>query len=82
MSYRLDYSEEARSDVRRLPGNYRQRIRRLILALSERPRPIQAVLLRGSENIYRTRVGDWRVIYTVELYYQSSCLTIVVEYET
>ncbi len=37
-----------------------------MLVLSEQPRPAQAVLLRGSENIYRIRVDNWRVIYAVE----------------
>ena len=66
MTYRISYTGAARKDVRRLPGNYRQRIRRLIEALPREPRPQNAKELRDMPNRYRIRVERWRVIYRVD----------------
>ena len=42
MPYRTEYSDRARSDLRRVPGNYRQRAKRLIASLADNPRPPKA----------------------------------------
>jgi mRNA interferase RelE/StbE len=47
-----------------------------INSLAEEPRPAGAVKLTGSENLYRVRVGDYRVIYAVE---NDFLLVLVVE---
>lgn len=63
--YQLEYSDEARATLRSLPGNYRQRAKRLIEGLSTNPRPAQARVLRDNPNGYRLRLGPWRIIYRV-----------------
>jgi mRNA interferase RelE/StbE len=63
--YQINYTDEARRSLRILPGNYRQRIRRLIESLADDPRPRQAVELRDMPNRYRIRVDSWRLIYRV-----------------
>ncbi|MDJ0899633.1 MAG: type II toxin-antitoxin system RelE/ParE family toxin [Xenococcus sp. MO_188.B8] len=35
-------------------------------ALATEPRPEGVVKLKGEENLYRIRVGDYRVIYNVQ----------------
>jgi mRNA interferase RelE/StbE len=65
MSYRLEFSEEARKSLRALPGHYRQRARRLIHALSEDPRPAAAQQLRDNPHGYRIWLERWRIIYRV-----------------
>lgn len=52
--------------MRRLPRNLLQRIDRAILALAEDPYPPGCKKLRGYDNLYRIRVGDWRISYAVE----------------
>ena len=37
-----------------------------ILALAENPRPDEVVKLKGIENEYRIRIGDYRVRYEIE----------------
>jgi len=37
-----------------------------ILALSEDPRPIGAKKLRGGPDNWRIRIGDYRVVYSVD----------------
>jgi mRNA interferase RelE/StbE len=52
--------------MRRLPQNLLQRIDQAILALAEDPRPPGCKKLKGHDNLYRIRVGNWRISYAVE----------------
>ena len=65
MRYQINYADEARRSLRTLPGNYRQRIRRLVESLADEPRPQQAIELRDMPNRYRIRVDHWRLIYRI-----------------
>ncbi len=49
----------AEKDLRRLPNPIHDRIVRVVSALSKNPQ------LTGSENDWRIRVGDYRVIYEI-----------------
>ena|GEM_PF-387061 len=51
MGYQLWIEDEAKAEVRRLPGHLRQRIRRAIQGLSNEPRPPNSRELRGPEGI-------------------------------
>ena len=42
------------------------RIREVIDALAVEPRPHGCTKLSGAKNIYRVRVGDYRIIYQIE----------------
>ena len=50
----------------RLPNNIVSRIDRAIEALGTNPRPTGFKKLAGHDNLYRVRVGDWRIYYAVE----------------
>ena len=65
MSYRLRITETARRELCRLPTHVRERVRHSIRALADDPRPHGRKKLRGVD-AYRTRVGDYRVIYDVD----------------
>jgi mRNA interferase RelE/StbE len=65
MRYQIDYSDEARRNLRTVPGNYRQRVRRVIESLADNPRPPQAKELRHNPNGYRISLGRWRLVYRV-----------------
>ena len=52
--------------LKRLDGDTLERIRRAIRGLASEPRPISHQKLSGYENLYRIRVGDWRIIYAIE----------------
>ena len=66
MIYQISYSEEARRAIPKLPGRYRQRVRRLIEALAVDPRSHKAKELRGLPGVYRIWMNGWRVIYQVD----------------
>ena len=55
----------AEKDLRRLPQSVHDRIVRAMNALSRNPRPPGCRKLTGSENDWRVRVGDYRVIYEI-----------------
>jgi mRNA interferase RelE/StbE len=48
------------------PPAIRSRIRGALLKLADDPTPAPVKALSGSNNLLRTRVGDWRIIYRVE----------------
>ena len=50
--------------LRKLPRNLRQRLWARIRSLRDEPRPHGSKALRGYD-LYRVRVGDWRIIYQV-----------------
>jgi mRNA interferase RelE/StbE len=65
VAYRLELSPRARRDLKKLPPQVRERLKRPIEALVHTPRPPRAVKLGGEEDTYRIRVGSYRVLYEV-----------------
>ena len=65
MAYRLQLSPRANRDLKKLPTRVQERLKDYIDALAHAPRPSVVVKLEGEVNIYRIRVGDYRVLYEV-----------------
>jgi len=42
-----------------------RRIVRKVEALEENPRPFGVEKLAGPDELYRVRVGDWRIVYAI-----------------
>jgi mRNA interferase RelE/StbE len=53
-----------------------ERIRSVIRELTENPRPDGVKKLIGYKNLYRIRVGDWRIIYAIE---DGSLIVVILE---
>ena len=66
MAYRVELTGRAARDLRGLPRDEQKRIARKIDALAGDPRPHGYKKLEGSDDLYRIRVGNYRVIYSVE----------------
>ena len=64
--YGVNFRRSADKDLRRLDAATERRVVRAIEELARRPRPTGCRKLVGSENAFRIRIGDYRVIYTVE----------------
>ena len=64
--YRIYLDGRAQKDLDRLPGNTLRRVLEALTALRENPRPPGCTKLRGSEDAYRIRVGDYRVLYSID----------------
>lgn len=64
--YEVIFTRRAERVFRRLPPELVRRLDRAILALGDNPRPPGHRKLAGQDDLYRIRVGDWRVIYSIE----------------
>lgn len=74
-SYRVEVTDQARREIRHLPGNMRQRVIRLLQTLRQQPRPDSSQTLdTANAGIHlpaqieprRIRLEAWRVVYVVE----------------
>lgn len=64
--YALGYKPSASKSLRALPVSVQKRIVVLIDALADDPRPSNCVKLHGTEDLWRIRVGQYRVVYTIQ----------------
>jgi mRNA interferase RelE/StbE len=64
-SYRIEFAPAAIRQLRSLPAKIQVRIRTRVEALGSDPRPAGCRKLRGADDIYRVRVGDYRLLYQV-----------------
>ena len=60
------FARSARKELEALPESLSARIVMRIEALATNPRPRGCRKLRGSENLWRLRLGDYRVIYAID----------------
>jgi mRNA interferase RelE/StbE len=56
----------AARQIEKLDAGVRRRVRHAIDALAETPRPGGCKKLSATENAYRIRVGDYRVLYEIQ----------------
>lgn len=66
MSYTVKFTKGAKRQLRKLPLDVQERIRAKINDLKIEPRPSGVKKLKGEENSYRIRIGDYRVVYEIE----------------
>ena len=64
--YSIKYSKQAIKVLRKLPKNVSTKICNKIGELATSPYSHSQVKNLKGVNAYRLRVGDWRIIYTVE----------------
>lgn len=63
---RIEFVPAAARQLGSLPKKQQVRIASKIDALASDPRPAGCVKLRGSEDIFRIRAGDYRILYQVK----------------
>ena len=63
--YAVRIKRSAEREMDRLPRSALTRIQKSILALERNPRPVGVQKLQGISQ-YRIRVGDFRVLYTID----------------
>jgi len=66
VSYRIELTARAAKQLEELSEPLRKKIAARIDALAKEPRPVNSKKLTDSDDLYRIRVGDYRVIYQVE----------------
>lgn len=63
--YRIEFRPAALRELRKIDRSMQPRIQGAIALLAKDPRPPASRPLRGREG-YRLRVGDYRIIYTID----------------
>jgi len=64
--YRVKFAPRAARDFCSLERATQQRLRGQIDRLEEDPRPRGCEKLSGGDDLYRIRVGDYRIVYQVQ----------------
>lgn len=64
-AYRIEFRPAALRELRKIDRPMQPRIQGAIVLLAQDPRPPASRPLRGREG-YRLRVGDYRIIYTID----------------
>jgi mRNA interferase RelE/StbE len=76
-SFRVEITNDARCEIRNLPGNVRQLIFREIQSLEKEARPYSSKGIRSTKTfkipagieLRRIRIDHWRILYVVEIEY-------------
>ncbi len=66
MPYRILITRQAEKQLDAMPQQLANRVDQHIEALREDPRPSGVKKLRGYTDTYRVRVGNRRIIYTID----------------
>lgn len=64
--YNVVLTQTAEKELRRLPSRVIEKIVIVLKSLEENPRPAGCKKLKGYKNLWRIRVGDYRLIYAIE----------------
>lgn len=64
-SYEIEISSSAERQLRKLPRKEQERIVQAILPLAQEPLPRGSRKLSGYEDVFRIRVGRYRILYSV-----------------
>ena len=65
-SYRVSLTASAEKELHRLPAQMVARIVPHLEGLASAPRPPGCKKLRGGDNEWRVRVGDYRSVYEID----------------
>ncbi len=66
--YTVYVAPAALKEIKNLPGNVRQRVRRTVTALADNPRPAKSTALEVPGlacEVRRIRLDRWRVVYAI-----------------
>jgi mRNA interferase RelE/StbE len=64
--YSVSITSRAERDLKRLDRPTKNRVVKAILELASNPRPAGCLKVRSEEGVWRVRIGDWRVGYSVD----------------
>jgi mRNA interferase RelE/StbE len=63
--YSVELKSSARKELERLSSSLIQRIFPKLEALEAHPRPAGCKKLNGAQDVWRIRIGDYRVVYSI-----------------
>ena len=66
VSYKIEWKHSATKELKRLPKPVIPKIIAAVEGLPENPRPKGSRKIIGAEHTYRIRIGDYRIVYSIE----------------
>ncbi len=63
--YRIEARPRFDRDLAALPSQVRKRVIAKVETLADEPRPPGVKKLKGADDLYRVRVGDYRIVYAI-----------------
>ena len=63
--YTIEIAPAAERALKKLAADIQKRIIKVLLKLEADPRPSGVKKLSGEDNLYRARVGDYRIVYQI-----------------
>ena len=66
MGWRVELSPGVERELRGLESRVRARILRAFIRLETDQRPPGAKKLKGADDLWRVRVGDYRIVYQIQ----------------
>jgi len=64
--YEIIFSRKAAKFISTLPQNYKDKIKETLIILRENPYGYPYKKIRGETNLYRIRVGKYRILYEID----------------
>jgi mRNA interferase RelE/StbE len=65
MAYTIIIKKSAQKQILSIPEPYLSTIEKAIIALENTARPVGCKKITGSKNVYRIRVGVYRIVYEI-----------------
>ncbi len=65
MKYTVEVTPKARKSLQKIDPVFAKKIRDRLRSLEENPHPHDCQKLEGLDNVYRTRVGRYRIVYEI-----------------
>ncbi|PAX60704.1 type II toxin-antitoxin system RelE family toxin [Brunnivagina elsteri] len=66
MSYEVEITPAARRQIKKLPNDIQKQVVEQLEELAFEPRPDGVKKLAGSDDLYRVRLGKYRIIYEIQ----------------
>lgn len=63
--YEIIFSRKSAKFISALPQNYKNKIKEILAILKENPYAYPYKKIRGETNLYRIRVGKYRILYEI-----------------
>ena len=64
--YQITFARSARKELQALAVEFAERVLKKIETLALNPRPAGCRKLSGAKDLWRLRVGDYRVVYKID----------------
>jgi mRNA interferase RelE/StbE len=64
--YQVVFEKRYVKDLKHVHPSYHKAILEMSLSLGVNPRPDGYIKLKGSDNLFRVKVGPYRIIYTIQ----------------